>query len=69
MRVFIANFGQENYEGGGGLERGTVATIMNAVDVQPLWEQGKTGRIHLVEYAGQNRRWSNANTTGCGSLV
>lgn len=40
MKVFIANFGQENYEWPACLDRGTVAT-MNDVDAQPLWEQGK----------------------------
>lgn len=39
MRVFIANFGQENYEWPVCRERGTVAT-MNDVEAQPLWEAG-----------------------------
>jgi hypothetical protein len=39
MRVFIANFGQENYEWPVCRERGTVAT-MNDIEAQPLWEAG-----------------------------
>ena len=39
MKVYIANFGRENYEWPTCLERGTVAT-MNAVAVQPFWEAG-----------------------------
>lgn len=39
MRVFIANFGRENYEWPTCLERGTVAT-MNALPHQRLWELG-----------------------------
>ena len=37
MKVFIANFGEENYEWPVCLGRGTVAT-MNDVEAQPLWE-------------------------------
>lgn len=39
MKVFIANFGRENYEWPVCLERGTIAT-MNDAAVQPLWETG-----------------------------
>ena len=39
MKVFIANFGRENYEWPSCLARGTVAT-MNDVAVQGLWEAG-----------------------------
>src|SRR3546814_7449474 len=37
LPVFIANFGQENYEWPVCLQRGTIAT-MNRVEDQPLWE-------------------------------
>lgn len=37
MKVYIANFGRQNYEWPICLERGTVAT-MNAVDAQKYWE-------------------------------
>ena len=39
VRVFVANFGRENYEWPVCLERGTVAT-MNAAAAQPFWEAG-----------------------------
>ncbi|MGA4555551.1 hypothetical protein [Methylorubrum aminovorans] len=39
MKVFIANFGRENYEWPICLQRGTIAT-MNEVEVQRLWEAG-----------------------------
>lgn len=39
MRVFIANFGRENYEWPECLKRGTIAT-MNEVALQPLWAAG-----------------------------
>ena len=52
MRVFIANFGQENYEWPVCLERGTVAT-MNAVDEQALWEQGKREEYILSRMLGK----------------
>lgn len=39
MKIFIANFGRENYEWPACLARGTVAT-MNDVKVQGLWEAG-----------------------------
>ena len=37
MKVYIANFGRQNYEWPICRERGTVAT-MNAVDAQKFWE-------------------------------
>ena len=37
MKVYIANFGRQNYEWPICRERGTVAT-MNAIDAQKLWE-------------------------------
>ena len=40
MKVYIANFGQENYEWPRCLSNGTIAT-MNEVEAQQLWEQGK----------------------------
>ncbi|MAD53155.1 MULTISPECIES: hypothetical protein [unclassified Idiomarina] len=40
MKVYIANFGEQNYEWSVCKEKSTVAT-MNDVDAQPLWEQGK----------------------------
>ena len=52
MKVFIANFGQENYEWPVCLERGTVAT-MNDVDAQPLWEQGKREEYILSRMQGK----------------
>lgn len=39
MRVFIANFGRENYEWPVCRARGTIAT-MNALNAQTLWEAG-----------------------------
>ncbi|MBB4199646.1 hypothetical protein CCR94_07225 [Rhodoblastus sphagnicola] len=39
MKVFIANFGRENYEWPVCLQRGTIAT-MNRVDLQKLWAAG-----------------------------
>ncbi|MGF1659537.1 MAG: hypothetical protein ACFCUS_08905 [Rubrimonas sp.] len=39
MNVFVANFGQENYEWPACRDRGTVAT-MNDLEAQPLWEAG-----------------------------
>ena len=52
MKVFISNFGQENYEWPVCLERGTVAT-MNDVDAQPLWEQGKREEYILSRMQGK----------------
>ena len=52
MRVFIANFGQANYEWPVCLERGTVAT-MNDVDAQPLWEQGNREEYILTRMQGK----------------
>jgi len=52
VRVFIANFGRENYEWPVCLERGTVAT-MNEVDAQPLWEQGKREEYILSRMQGK----------------
>lgn len=40
MNVYIANFGEENYEWPVCKDKSTVAT-MNDVEAQPLWEQGK----------------------------
>lgn len=40
MNVYIANFGEENYEWPICVEKSTVAT-MNDIDAQQLWEQGK----------------------------
>ena len=40
LRVYIANFGEENYEWPVCKAKGTVAT-MNDIKAQPLWEQGK----------------------------
>lgn len=40
MKVYIANFGQENYEWPKCLSNSTIAT-MNEVGAQKLWEQGK----------------------------
>ncbi len=40
MKVFIANFGEENYEWPTCKEKATVAT-MNDIEGQRLWEQGK----------------------------
>lgn len=48
MKVFIANFGQENYLWPKCLELGTVATINNAI-LQPFWERGD--RKGYVEHA------------------
>jgi len=39
MKVYIANFGRENYEWPECKDKATVAT-MNDVKAQPLWEQG-----------------------------
>ena len=52
MKVFIANFGQENYEWPVCLERGTVAT-MNDVDAQSLWEQGKREEYIISRMQGK----------------
>ena len=38
--VYIANFGEQNYEWPVCKEKSTVAT-MNDVEAQPLWMQGK----------------------------
>lgn len=40
MNVYIANFGEENYEWPKCVEKNTVAT-MNDIDAQQLWELGK----------------------------
>lgn len=40
MKVYIANFGQENYEWPNCLSNSTIVT-MNEVGAQKLWEQGK----------------------------
>lgn len=48
MKVFIANFGQENYLWPKCLERGTVATINNEI-LQPFWERGD--RPGYIAYA------------------
>lgn len=48
MKVFIANFGQQNYLWPTCLEHSTIATINNA-QVQPYWEAGD--RKGYIEYA------------------
>ncbi len=48
MKVFIANFGQENYLWPKCLELGTVATINNEI-LQPFWEGGD--RPGYIAYA------------------
>ena len=72
MKVFVANFGQENYEWPVCRERGTVAT-MNDVEAQPLWEAGDregyiAGRMRGKTAAGLTptravaARWYNLMT-------
>ena len=52
MRVFIANFGRENYEWPVCKARGTVAT-MNDVKAQGFWEAGNRQAYILERMAGQ----------------
>lgn len=52
MKVFIANFGQENYEWPTCLKNGTVAT-MNDIVAQPLWEQRKREEYILQRMQGK----------------
>ncbi|MDN7125657.1 hypothetical protein J6I90_12265 [Pseudidiomarina sp. 1APP75-32.1] len=72
MKVYIANFGQENYEWPECLDKSTVAT-MNDIEAQPLWEQGKreqyiTERMKSLTAAGKKptrpvaARWYNLMT-------
>lgn len=72
MKVFIANFGRENYEWPECKRRGTVAT-MNAVPAFTLWEAGDregyiAGRMKETTWAGRKptlpvaARWYNLMT-------
>ncbi len=72
MKVYIANFGQENYEWPACLNKSTVAT-MNEIEAQSLWEQGKreqyiTERMKSLTAAGKKptrpvaARWYNLMT-------
>lgn len=51
MRVFIANFGRENYEWPRCLERNTIAT-MNSEEVHAFWERGE--REAYIDYCIRN---------------
>ncbi|WP_430417272.1 hypothetical protein [Parasphingorhabdus sp.] len=73
MKVYIANFGEQNYAWPDCLERGTIAT-MNTVETQPLWEAGDReayieDRMKDVTAAGNiptkavASRWFNFMTT------
>lgn len=74
MRIYIANFGRENYAWSDCLARGTIATI-NDVRVQPLWEAGDRegyieNRMRLDKTAAGKTptrpvasRWFNLMTT------
>jgi len=74
MKVFIANFGRENYAWPDCLARGTIAT-MNDVAVQGFWQAGDRegyiqNRIRLHKTASGNTptrpvasRWFNLMTT------
>jgi len=53
MKVFIANFGQENYLWPKCLELGTVATINNEI-LQPFWEKGD--RQGFIAHALANQK-------------
>lgn len=57
MKVYIANFGRQNYEWPVCRKRGTVAT-MNAVEVQHLWEAGDR-EVYI-----QNRMASDMTAAG-----
>lgn len=59
MKVFIANFGQQNYLWPACLERSTVATINN-VRVQPFWEA--RDRKGYVAYALANMKTARGET-------
>lgn len=59
MKVFIANFGQQNYLWPACLERSTVATINN-VRVQPFWVAGD--RKGYVTYALANMKTARGET-------
>lgn len=59
MKVFIANFGQQNYLWPACLERSTVATINN-VQVQPFWEA--RDRKGYVAYALANMKTARGET-------
>ena len=57
MKVYVANFGEQNYEWETCLAQGTIAT-MNDVEVQPLWEAGDRegyiiNRMREVSRAGK----------------
>lgn len=60
MRVYIANFGRENYEWPVCKERGTIAT-MNAADAQPLWEAGD--RDAYIEHRMKSKTWAGRTPT------
>lgn len=73
MRVYIANFGEQNYAWPDCLSRGTIAT-MNTVDAQPLWAAGDreayiANRMRHLTAAGREptkavaSRWFNLMTT------
>ena len=73
MKVYIANFGEQNYAWPDCLKRGTIAT-MNTVDVQPLWQAGDresyiAKRMDHLTAAGHvptkavSSRWFNLMTT------
>ena len=59
MKVFIANFGQQNYLWPACLERSTVATI-NKVQVHPFWEA--RDRKGYVAYALANMKTARGET-------
>ncbi len=52
MKVFIANFGRENYEWPVCHERGTIAT-MNRVDLQKLWAAGDRAAYIELQMKGK----------------
>lgn len=59
MKVFIANFGQQNYLWPACHERSTIATINN-VQVQPFWEAGD--RKGYVAHALANMKTARGET-------
>ncbi|CAN7473880.1 hypothetical protein [Mesorhizobium caraganae] len=77
MRVYIANFGRENYEWPVCRDRGTVAT-MNQVEAQALWETGDREAYIVTRMRGKTAaglpptravaaRWYNLMTIVSGT--
>ena len=68
MRVYIANFGEENYEWAVCKAKSTVAT-MNDIKAQPLWEQGKKEEYILSRMKNDKSARGQAPTRQTASVT